>query len=144
MEVEHYTNTTHYHQTVQTVETVEIIDLDHSPEENDDNQESAMEGGLYLHDNHPADPQDQDETTQKTKDTTWLRRVDDTLKKPMDMQRNITNPYKPRSGRHQNRIDRSTAPTHLTTLNARRISSGATLEPLSSTRSDKASLGRED
>ena len=142
MQVETF-NMMHYHQTVQTVETVEIIDNDHPTVSNTEDRNTHQQ------ENHHTVTRTQQESDQQNQDTDWLRRSGDTQTKsnntPIATQRNIPNPYRPAtSGRHQHRPESSKAPAHLTTLNASRTSIGATLVPLSSTRSDKASLGRED
>ena len=140
MEVEHFMM--HYHQTVQTVETVEIIDTDHPSQENSNHQEPAMEDrSHHQEETHQMISRTQQEPNQPNQDNNWLRRTTDTQPQTsntgISTQRNIPNPYRPRSGKHLGRTD-------LSTLNAPRISSGTTLETLPSTRSDKASLGRED
>ena len=117
MEVENF-NMTQYHQTVQTVETVEIIDTDHLTVANTEDRTPHQDKNHMI-------LRTQQDSEQQNQDTNWLQRTGDSQTKPNNTpivkQRNITDPYRPRSGtRHQHRTDSSTAPTHLTILNAYR------------------------
>lgn len=145
MEFDHFTTLTHHQETVETVETLECIEFEMSYPTAHTHNDTLTEDNLFLPPN--IQPTDQEILTipdsPSQPDSDWLRRPIEpniATTTPAGDPRQIPNPYKPRSGRHQSRPTQATH--HLTTLNTPRTSTGAPLETLTSTCSNKASLGR--